>query len=169
MEYHPVVQKIKSLLEENNIQYKFFEHEAVRTSEEAQKLRPEYNMSQGAKALILRVKKKNGLPAQAGERSFAQCVIPADLKLDGNKVKALLSAKSISFATAEESAELTNGIEFGGIPPFGNLFGIPVYVDRKIRQNEEIIFNCGDRRASISMRLEDYLNIVQPIETDITV
>ena len=35
MEYHPVVQKIKELLAGQQIKYDYFEHEPVRTSEEA--------------------------------------------------------------------------------------------------------------------------------------
>ena len=162
MDYHPVVQKIRSLLDSNGIVYKFFEHEAVRTSEEAHRLRPGYEMSQGAKALIVKIKKADGT------REFIQCVISADLRLDGNKLKAFLGAKSISFATAEESNEITDGIEFGGIPPFGNLFGLTVYLDPAIKKHQEILFNCGDRRATIAMQLSDYLRIVKPIEIEIT-
>lgn len=161
MELHPIVQKIRTLLDERGCEYKFFEHEAVRTSEEAHALRPGYSMSQGAKALIIRGKR------EGGERFFAQCVLPADCKLDGNKAKEAIGAKSISFATQEESDRLTGGVEFGGIPPFGNLFGLPVYMDPKLKEHDEILFNCGDRRATIVMKLADYLAIVQPIEAEV--
>lgn len=50
--YHKTVSIIESLLQEHDILYKKFEHEPVRTSEEAAAARPEYNLSQGAKALI---------------------------------------------------------------------------------------------------------------------
>lgn len=162
MDYHPVVQKIRSLLDERQAPYKFFEHEAVRTSEDAHKLRPDYEMSQGAKALIIKAK------ITASQRVFLMCVIPADLRLDGNKVREIAGAKSTSFATKEESDLLTDSVEFGGIPPFGNLFGIQVYLDPKIKKHEEILFNCGDRRATIAMKLADYIDIVKPIEADVT-
>ncbi len=160
--YHPVVTKIRSILEERNITYRFFEHEAVRTSEEAHALRPEYKLAQGAKALIIKCKIPNA------ERKFIMCVIPGDARLDSEKVKALVSAKSITFATKEEADAITGGVEFGGVPPFGNLFGIPVYMDPKLSENEEIIFNCGDRRASIALAFKDYEKLVQPIRSDIT-
>lgn len=162
MEYHPIVQKIRSLLDSNGFAYEFFEHEAVRTSEEAHRLRPGYEMSQGAKALIVKIKMADGM------RKFVQCVMSANLRLDGNKLKDFLGVKSISFATADESNEITGGVEFGGIPPFGNLFGLTVYLDPSIKKHQEILFNCGDRRATIAMQLSDYLQIVKPVEVDIT-
>ncbi len=158
MELHPIVEKIKSLLSEKNIPFGYFEHEAVRTSEEAHALRPGYLLSQGAKAIIMRVKLRDG------GYTFVQCVIPANRKIDGKAVQRILDGKGISFATEEESAKITGGIEFGGIPPFGNLFGLFVYVDPKLFENEEILFNCGDRKATIVMKTKDWEKIVTPIQ-----
>lgn len=158
MLFHPVVQKIKDLLTENSIEFSYFEHEAVRTSEEAHALRPGYELSQGAKALIIKCKMSEG------KRKFVQCIIPGDARLDNTKVKEATGAKSISFATKEESDEITEGIEFGGIPPFGNLFGLPIYMDPGLGKHKEILFNCGDRKATIIMKFADYLRIVSPKE-----
>lgn len=155
-EFHPVVQQIRDLIESAGMPYEFFEHEPVRTSEEAQAQRPQYTMSQGAKALILRVKDREG------KISFVQAVIPADRKLDSKKFKKILNAKSVSFANQEDSDEITGSIEFGGVPPFGNLFDLRVYADSEMLEHEEIIFNCGDRRASIAMRREDWQRLVNP-------
>ena len=120
-------------------------------------LRPEYKLSQGAKAMIIRVKHKDG------ERSFAMFVFPGDKKIDGKKAKNIFKAKGITFANKEESDKITDGIEFGGVPPFGNLFGLPVYADKTLLDNKEIIFNCGDSRASIAMNAQDYIDLVQPV------
>lgn len=161
MELHPVVQQIKDLLTKNAIAFSYFEHEAVRTSEEAHALRPGYELSQGAKALIIKCK------MEGGERKFVQCIIPGDARLDNTSVKNATGAKSISFATKEESDEITSGIEFGGVPPFGNLFGLTVYMDPTLGKHDEILFNCGDRRATIIMKFADYVKLVQPIEASL--
>lgn len=155
MKYHPIVEKIKSLLLENNAFYETFEHEPVRTSEEAAQVRTGYTLSQGAKALILRVK-------QGSEKKFIMLVISGDKKFDKNKVKNNLDSKDIRFATEGEVAEITDGVQVGGVPPFGNLFGLSVYTDPGIFTNEKIIFNAGDRRYSIGMKAEDYNKIVKP-------
>ncbi len=161
MELHPVVQQIKDLLTENAIAFSYFEHEAVRTSEEAHALRPGYELSQGAKALIIKCK------MEGGERKFVQCIIPGDARLDNTSMKNATGAKNISFATKEESDEITSGIEFGGVPPFGNLFGLTVYMDPTLGKHDEILFNCGDRRATIIMQFADYVKLVHPIETSL--
>ncbi len=162
MVYHLVTKQITDLLTEHHITFRTFEHAPVRTSEEAAALRPEFTMHQGAKAIIVRGRD------QSNEPFFAMLVFPADLKFDSKKVKAAIGAKSLSFATEEEVARLTGGVEIGGVPPFGNLFGLPIYVDGALFENREIIFNAGDRSFSVAMRSTDYRNIIQPIVSHFT-
>ena len=159
--YHETVSLIESLLQEHNCDYKKFEHEEVRTSEEANAVRPEYTLSQGAKALIVRVKKN-------GNKSFAMVVVPGDKKFDTKKVRDALDAKDIRFATEAEVGEITNGVKPGGVPPFGNLWGLPVLCDQGVFQNDTIIFNAGDRRVSIAVSVEGYKKVVQPTIATIT-
>lgn len=158
--YHPIVYKITELLDAHNVEYKTFEHEEVRTSEEAATVRQGYSLAQGAKALVIRAKKKNAPHAQ--QKEFVQIVVPGDKKFDPKKARAVLDAKDIRFATEEEISEITGGVQPGGIPPFGNLFGLRVIADRGIFDHSEIIFNAGDRRYSIAMSTDDYRNLVEP-------
>jgi prolyl-tRNA editing enzyme YbaK/EbsC (Cys-tRNA(Pro) deacylase) len=163
--YHPTVAKIKGFLELHNVEYKAFEHEAVRTSQEAAALRPEYSIAQGAKALIVRIKKKN--VSKEEEKQFVQIVVPGDAKFDPRKARHALHAKDIRFATPEEVSEITDGVVPGGVPPFGNLFGLEVYVEKTLLVNGEIIFNAGDRSYSMSITSEGYIKAVQPNIVDI--
>lgn len=161
MSYHPVVNKIISILNEKNIEFETFEHEPVRTSQEAASIRPGYTQSQGAKALIVRAKISNT------DKQFVMVVVPGDKKFDSKKLRAALSAKDIRFATESEVGEITGGVLPGGVPPFGNLFGLQTYVDHGLYQNQKIIFNAGDKRFSIAMNLGDYDRIVKPTKQDI--
>lgn len=154
--YHSCVEQIVTLLKKNNCWFETFEHEPVKTSQEAAEVRTGYTLKQGAKALILKVDYKSG------ESGFIQAVIPGHLKLNSKKLTKLLGAKSIRFAKAEEISQLTNRVQIGGIPPFGNLFGIEVVVDESMQEFEKIIFNAGDRSFSIGMKLKNYLEIVRP-------
>jgi len=154
--YHPVVSQIVNLLNNNNCWFEYFEHEEVRTSEEAAKVRTGYSLNQGAKAIIIRVKK-------SGQSTFWMLVMAGDCKFDNDKVKKIVEANDIRFATPEEVTELTNGVLPGGVPPFGNLFGMKVIADPKLFQNEKIIFNAGDRRFSIAMKSSDYQKLVKLI------
>lgn len=199
MSYHPVTEQITKLLSDHGIWFETFEHEPVRTSEEAAQVRHGYGLSQGAKALIVKLRRhdfKPNQPKESAERnpapkvetgqtqlidedlrlsgawvkvkktdgeSFAMLVVPGDKRFDRKKSKEVLNARDISFATEEEVSKITGGVQVGGVPPFGNLFGLEVVVDPSIFSNERIIFNAGDRRFSIGMKSEDYRRIVNPI------
>jgi len=162
MKYHKVTEKIKDLLVANNCWFETFEHEPVRTSEEAAKTRTGYTLQQGAKAMIIRVKKSES------DKKFVMLVFPGSLRFDNDKVKLFFGAKDIRFATEEEISNLTGGVQPGGVPPFGNLFELEVVTDPKLFKNEKIVFNAGDRSFSIAMKSQDYKKLVNPEVLDIT-
>jgi prolyl-tRNA editing enzyme YbaK/EbsC (Cys-tRNA(Pro) deacylase) len=162
MNYHPVTKQIIDLLTQHNLWFETFEHPPVRTSKEAAQIRDGYTMEQGAKALILRIKYSKS------NKKFVMLVLPGDLQFDKNKVKQLLNCKDIRFATPQEIADITNGILPGGVPPWGNLFNLEVFVDPKLLENEKIIFNAGDRSFSVGMKSQDYLTVVNPQVESIT-
>jgi len=160
---HPCVVKIKELLEKEDLWYDYLKHDPVRTSQEASRVRPDkYTLSQGAKALIVRIRE------DGGEKYFVMLVVPGDERFNFEKTKELLRAKDIRFATEQEVIEITGGVELGGIPPFGNLFGLKVYADTKVLANDKIIFNAGDRRVSIAITTKDYKRLVDPQVVNIT-
>lgn len=161
MNYHSVVEKIKNLLIKNEVAFETFEHEAVRTSEEAAKVRTGYTIQQGAKALIVRAKISNQ------DKKFVMVVVPGDKRFDNQKLKNLLGAKDIRFATETEVGELTDGVQPGGVPPFGNLFGLDIYTDKSLINQQKIIFNAGDKRYSVGMLSSDYIQVVQPHISDL--
>jgi len=157
MEYHPVVTKITTLLTQQGVWFETFSHMPVRTSEEAAAIRPGYSLNQGAKALIVRVRH----PEQG--KFFVMFVVSGGERFDSAKVKAALRFSDIRFASEEEVGLITGGVLPGGVPPFGNLFGLPVYVDEGVFANERIVFNAGDRCYSVALRASDYRTIVQPV------
>jgi len=153
--YHPIVYKIQVLLAKNNYWFETFEHPPVRTSEEVVQYRPKYTLHQGAKALIVKT----------GENEttiFSMLVLPGDMRLSNREVKKMLSSKEYKFASQEDLQTYVQGVEPGGIPPFGNLFGLSVYVDKSLIENKIIVFNAGDRRFSVAMFSDDYVKLVHP-------
>lgn len=156
MDYHPVVTKILTVLDGAHAWYETFEHEPVRTSEEAAAIRIGYTIDQGAKALIVRAKH----PEQG--KHFVMFVLPGGQRFDPDKVKRLFGFTDLRFATEAEVGEITGGVQPGGVPPFGTLFGLPVYADESLFLNERIVFNAGDRRFSVAMLARDYDALVTP-------
>ena len=156
VDLHAAVGRIKALLDAEACWYETFEHEPVRTSEEAAAARPGYALRQGAKAIILRVKRSKR------DKFFVMLVFPADRKFDSRAVKDYFAARDIRFASEDEVAELTGGIQPGGVPPFGNLFDLPLFATPQLFQVERIVFNAGDRRYSLAMRSADFRRLAQP-------
>ena len=153
---HPVVSSIRSLLDTSAVPYSFMEHAAGATSEEMAAIRKDYSLSEGAKALILLT-----------DIGFVQVVVPGDKRFKNSKLRKVIHTKDIRFATPEELATITDGILPGAVPPFGSLFNLSVYADKTLFDNERIVFNCGERTASIAMQSKDYKTVVCPIIADI--
>jgi|APSaa5957512622_1039677.scaffolds.fasta_scaffold17251_2 Ala-tRNA(Pro) deacylase len=159
---HPMAARITDLLDQDAAPYETFEHAPVRTSEEAARVRDGYTLQQGAKALIVRAKDT------AGEPRFVMLVMPADRRFDKTKLRDNCGLRNTRFATTDEVAELTGGVEPGGVPPFGGLFGLDVLCDPSLFENEKIVFNAGDRSFSVGMRSDDYQRIACPQAVSIT-
>lgn len=149
IETSPVFEKIIKLLQENNVDYQFFEHEPVFTSEQAAKVRNTLQRF-GAKAIIFSADKKPIL-----------IIVPGDKKVDTKKFKKLYQIKNLRLLTADEVKELT-GLEIGAIPPFGNVMNLPTYLDEEITKNEMMVFNVGSHIKSIQMNPADFFNLAKP-------
>jgi prolyl-tRNA editing enzyme YbaK/EbsC (Cys-tRNA(Pro) deacylase) len=146
-----VVDEIKSLLELNGVEFKLLEHQEVRTSEEAAKVR-NTKVSNGAKAMVLKSKEYNG--------RYTMVVVPADKQVDLGKVEKILGEK-FEVASGEEVERYT-GVKMGGVPPFGRLLKMDLYFDKSMWSKTESAFNCGRRDRSIIMQTKDLIKLAQP-------
>ena len=142
--------EIKRMLDKEKIQYKLFEHEPVFTSEQAAKVR-RTPLRQGAKALIM-----------FADNKPIMIVLTADRKVNTKKFKADYKIKDLRMATPEEVIDIT-GVQIGAVPPFGNIFNISSYTDKKLGENESITFNAGKHTKSIDMQYKDFEKVVKPI------
>ena len=88
-------------------------------------------------------------------------VLPADRRLASKAIRRQLGLRSLRFATAAEAEDLT-GLKPGSIPPFGSLFAIPTYCDRRLAENERINFNAGDHAISINLAYAEYVRVERP-------
>ncbi len=145
-----VFEKIKKLLDENGVDYQFFEHEPVFTSDDASRIRntPKHL---GAKAIIF-----------SADGSPILVVVPGDQRVDTKIFKKLYNIKDLRLLSADEVKELT-GLEIGAIPPFGSTMDLPTYLDQGIAENEMMVFNAGAHTKSIQMKTKDFLNLEKPI------
>jgi Ala-tRNA(Pro) deacylase len=89
-------------------------------------------------------------------------VLPSSRHVDLSLLKATARARTIRLATEEEFRDLFPGCETGAMPPFGNLYGIPVFVDESLTKDDEIAFNAGTHSELIRMFYQDFARLVQP-------
>jgi len=160
MKYNDTTQAIIDRLDENNIDYEVFEHEPVTTSEEAADVRDGFSVDQGLKALIIKT--------YSDSEEHAMIALPGDQKFAQKKVENALNIDDLRLADPEVIEDITDGVEIGGIPPFGSLFALETYVDKQIEDMGEVVFNAGDRKVSISISAEDYLAAEEPVISVIT-
>lgn len=150
-----VFEKIQNLLTTNKITFRHLEHEATPTSEDSARIRGDL-LSQGAKAIVYKV-----------EKEFYLFVFAADKKINPKKIKVHfkqqgMKAKKSRFASVDELLELT-GLVPGAVPPFGEpILELPLFVDPSLLENEKISFNAGSLTNSITMQLEDYIQVAKP-------
>ncbi|HZU67502.1 MAG TPA: YbaK/EbsC family protein [Ktedonobacteraceae bacterium] len=145
-----VFEQILALLEEHHIPYRLTEHEPVRTSEQAARVRGA-ELKTGAKAMIVR-----------GKDNYYLLVLPADRQIDWKRVRAILHVSNLRFAT-EEEAERVAHVKMGSVPPFGNILGLPTYFDESLFENDVVNFNPGSTTHSIAMKSADLRTLVSPI------
>ena len=145
-----VLGKIKDVLNREKIEYEVLEHKPVFTSKEAAEVRGT-ELKQGTKALICKT-----------EEGFIQAVVSGANELDIDKLQKLTLYKKIELANAKEVRQAT-GCNIGSVPPFGNLFGLKVYFDKSVVDNDVVAFNAGQHTKSIKMKAKDLVKVVNPI------
>ena len=150
-----VFEKIINLLESKHVVYKLTEHTAVRTSEEAARIRG-VPLKTGAKAMIAKCKD-----------DYYLLVLPADKQIDWKRLRSILQVRDIRLATAEEAEQIAN-VQMGSVPPFGNILGLPTYFDQGLFENEVVNFNPGSTTHSIAMQSADLRALVTPIVDSFT-
>jgi Ala-tRNA(Pro) deacylase len=141
-----VSERLEQWLREAGVAFEILEHAPVHTSQEAARVRGT-RLQQGAKALVVRA-----------EDRFVHCVLPAHLRADNAALRAIVGTRKLRFATRDELYSLT-GCEPGAVPPFGNLFGLPVLLDEALCDNERVVFNAGSHARSITMQCTDLVRI----------
>lgn len=97
----------------------------------------------------------------AGPR-LVMLVVPGGHRVDLSKVVAVLGAAGVWLAEERELAAAFPDCEPGAMPPFGNLYGMPVYVDRSLGEQEEIVLQAGTHTETIHMAYADFVRLVEP-------
>jgi Ala-tRNA(Pro) deacylase len=94
--------------------------------------------------------------------NLAMAVLPASDTVDFERLKTSAGARTVALANEQDFQDRFPECEVGAMPPFGNLYGLDVWVAARLAEDEEIAFNAGDHTELIRMAYRDFERLVQP-------
>ena len=100
------------------------------------------------------------------DAGMAMVVLPANRKIVLSDLREMLGDQDLKLASEDEFISRFPDCELGAMPPFGNLYGLPVYVCQTLAEEPEIAFNAGTHREVIKMSYQDFAELVQPTVLD---
>ena len=93
---------------------------------------------------------------------MAMLALPAPYQVDLEKAAVALGANEARLAEEEEFEDTFPDCEVGAMPPFGNLYGVPVCVEESLTEDETIVFRSGTHTDTMSVSYADFERLVEP-------
>jgi Ala-tRNA(Pro) deacylase len=146
----PILRKLKTLLDEASVSYDVYIHPLAYTAQEIAE-KQHVSGKELAKVVMLEV-----------DDQLVMGVVPGNVKVHVNTVRASLGASTVRLATEDEFTARFPECEIGAMPPFGNLFGLKVVVDPALEKDEHIYFNAGNHVQTVRMKYKDFAELVKP-------
>jgi len=135
----PIPQKLIKFFEKNKVKYEPIKHRTVYTAyDKAQTLR--FSQKMVGKTLVVRF-----------DKNVALLLIPTNKNLDKGKFKKVARVKNVDFVKEAWMKKNLKGVKVGAIPPFGNLWRLPTFIDKSLINQPKIIVNGGDYNWSIKI------------------
>jgi Ala-tRNA(Pro) deacylase len=123
---------------------------------------PSYTMQEVAAALHVSGKQVAKVVIVKADEEMVMLVLPAPYRLNLGKVRTMLGTKKARLAQEGEFADFFPDCAPGAMPPFGNLYDVPVYVDRALAENESIVFRVGTHRETMRIAYADLARLARP-------
>jgi len=144
------VKKLKDFLDQQKVKYVCISHSPAYTAQEVAASAHVSGKDMG-KTVIMKLDGKT-----------AMAVLPAHRKIVLQDLRDVTGADQVRFASEQEFQALFPDCETGAMPPFGNLYGMDVYVAPGLAEEEEIAFNAGSHTEVIKMAYRDFETLVKP-------
>jgi Ala-tRNA(Pro) deacylase len=142
--------KRKEFLEQNKIKYVTITHSTAYTAQGIAAL-THTKGKELAKTVIVKI-----------DDAMAMAVVPASYQVDLSLLKAAAGTKKIALATESEFRGGFPECETGAMPPFGQLYGMPVFADESLTRDKEIASSAGSHHELIRLSFDDFARLVQP-------
>ena len=144
------VRKLKEFLDNEKIKYVSIAHSTAYTAQGIAAL-THIPGKELAKTVMVKI-----------DDALAMAVVPASSHASLSALKAATGAESVELAREAEFKDRFPECDTGAMPPFGNLYGMPVFVDQSLAKDEEIAFNAGSHNELIRLSFGDFERLVRP-------
>ena len=143
-------ERLEQYLRENGVPFEIMTHARS------------YTMQEVAAALHVSGKQVAKVVMVKADERMVMLVLPAPYRLNFGKVRIVLEAKQVRLAEEGEFADLFPDCAPGAMPPFGNLYGLPVCVDRALSGKESVVFRIGTHRQTMRIAYADLARLARP-------
>jgi Ala-tRNA(Pro) deacylase len=147
-----IPRRIRDYLDSQNAPYEWLPHPQAFTAQEV------------AHALHVSGKRLAKTVVLDADGRLVMAVLPASHRLIVAELKAALEVRHLEMLPEGELAKIFPDCDLGALPPFGNLYGIEVWVDRVVAESGEIVFTAGTHVDAVRMKYSDYAALVKPHE-----
>lgn len=146
------MERVRQYLDEQNVKYFIQQHSPAYTAQEVAES-VHVPGRHFAKCVMVKI-----------DGRLAQAVLPATDQVDLKRMARSVGATSVELATEEEFKDSFPDCEVGAMPPFGNLFGMEVFVSPHLTAADRIAFNAGSHTDVMQLSYGDFERLVKPVE-----
>lgn len=145
------IAKLKEFLDSHNVRYETIFHSRAYTAQEIAS-RAHIAGKDLAKTVIVKI-----------DGEMAMAVLPASEHVDTYALKKFTQAETVRLATEMEFKNKFPDCETGAMPPFGNLYGMRVFVEESLASDDEIAFNAGSHSELLRLAYKDFAALANPV------
>lgn len=144
------VRKLREFLDGSGVKYVAIQHSPAYTAQEIAAL-AHVPGNELAKTVMVKL-----------DGTMAMAVLPASCSVNFDLLEDVSGAVTAELAGEDEFRGMFPECEVGAMPPFGNLYDMPVYVDERLSEDEEIAFNAGTHKELVKLAYADFERLAAP-------
>jgi Ala-tRNA(Pro) deacylase len=145
-----ILKRLREFLDQEHVKHVVISHSPAYTAQEIAEAAHVHG-EQFAKTTVVKL-----------DGELAMAVLPAPEKVDFGLLGAAARARKAELAHESDFRARFPECELGAMPPFGNLFGMQVYVDEALTKQKSLAFNAGSHTDLVQMAFADFANLVKP-------
>jgi Ala-tRNA(Pro) deacylase len=142
--------RLKDFLDEEHVKYVTIAHSPAFTAQEIAAM-AHIPGKELAKTVVVKI-----------DGELAMVVTPASTQVELDNLKETLGASEVDLASESEFKDSFPDCETGAMPPFGNLYGMDVFVSQALREDDEIAFNAGSHSELVRLPYSEFQRLVHP-------